>query len=50
EIVITTPGRLIGMLEFGHTNLNRVTYLMLDEADCMLGMGFEPRIRQIVSQ
>ncbi|KAI3985658.1 hypothetical protein MKX01_033941 [Papaver californicum] len=50
EIVITTPGRLIDMLESGLTNLNRVTYLVLDEADCMLDMGFEPQIRQIVSQ
>ncbi|RZC92450.1 hypothetical protein C5167_004283 [Papaver somniferum] len=50
EIVIATPGRLIDMLDSGHTNLNRVTYLVLDEADRMLDMGFEPQIRQIVSQ
>ncbi|CAM9501907.1 unnamed protein product, partial [Sphacelaria rigidula] len=50
EIVIATPGRLIDMLESGVTNLRRVTYLVLDEADRMLDMGFEPQIRKIVSQ
>jgi ATP-dependent RNA helicase DDX5/DBP2 len=50
EIVIATPGRLIDHLEGGTTNLRRVTYLVLDEADRMLDMGFEPQIRKIVSQ
>ncbi|XP_076946181.1 DEAD-box ATP-dependent RNA helicase 20-like isoform X2 [Bidens hawaiensis] len=50
EIVIGTPGRLIDMLEARHTNLKRVTYLVLDEADRMLDMGFEPQIRKIISQ
>lgn len=50
EIVIATPGRLIDMLEAQHTNLQRVTYLVLDEADRMLDMGFEPQIRKIVDQ
>ncbi|GKD22916.1 DEAD-box ATP-dependent RNA helicase 20, partial [Tanacetum coccineum] len=50
EIVICTPGRLIDMLEARHTNLRRVTYLVLDEADRMLDMGFEPQIRKIISQ
>ena len=50
EIVIATPGRLINMLETQKTNLRRVTYLVMDEADCMLDMGFEPQIRKIVSQ
>ncbi|KAB2002147.1 hypothetical protein ES319_D11G045700v1 [Gossypium barbadense] len=50
EIVIATPGRLIDMLEAQNTNLKRVTYLVLDEADRMLDMGFEPQIRKIVSQ
>merc|ERR1712159_628274 len=50
EIVIATPGRLLDFLESGTTNLKRVTYLALDEADRMLDMGFEPQIRRIVSQ
>ena len=50
EIVIATPGRLIDMLESRQTNLRRVTYLVLDEADRMLDMGFEPQIRKIISQ
>jgi len=50
EVLIATPGRLIDMLETGKTNLRRVTYLVLDEADRMLDMGFEPQIRKIVGQ
>ncbi|XP_071442122.1 probable ATP-dependent RNA helicase DDX17 isoform X2 [Hetaerina americana] len=50
EIVIATPGRLIDFLERGTTNLRRCTYLVLDEADRMLDMGFEPQIRKIVEQ
>jgi len=38
------------MLESNHTNLQRVTYLVLDEADRMLDMGFDPQLRKIVSQ
>ena len=50
EILIATPGRLIDLLETGKTNLRRVTYLVLDEADRMLDMGFEDQIRKIVDQ
>lgn len=50
EVVIATPGRLIDFLERGITNLRRCTYLVLDEADRMLDMGFEPQIRKIVEQ
>lgn len=47
---MATPGRLIDHLECENTNLKRVTYLVLDEADRMLDMGFEPQIRKIVRQ
>ena len=50
EICIATPGRLIDMLECNATNLRRVTYLVLDEADRMLDLGFEPQIRKILEQ
>jgi len=50
EIVIATPGRLMDFLEQETTNLRRVTYLVLDEADRMLDMGFEPQMRKILSQ
>ena len=48
EICIATPGRLIDFLDSGKTNMRRCTYLVLDEADRMLDMGFEPQIRKIV--
>jgi ATP-dependent RNA helicase DDX5/DBP2 len=50
EIVIATPGRLIDFLDSGDTNLKRVTYCCLDEADRMLDMGFEPQVRKITGQ
>ena len=39
EILVACPGRLIDFLTQGTTNLRRVTYLVLDEADRMLDMG-----------
>lgn len=50
EICIATPGRLIDFLESYKTNLRRTTYLVLDEADRMLDMGFEPQIKKIIQQ
>eukprot|EP00921_Rhytidocystis_pertsovi_P000084 GHVQ01000203.1.p1 GENE.GHVQ01000203.1~~GHVQ01000203.1.p1 ORF type:complete len:627 (+),score=78.02 GHVQ01000203.1:100-1881(+) len=50
ELVVATPGRLLDFLESDIVNLKRTTYLVLDEADRMLDMGFEPQIRKIVSQ
>ncbi|XP_002025535.2 ATP-dependent RNA helicase dbp2 [Drosophila persimilis] len=50
EVIIATPGRLIDFLENRNTNLARCTYLVLDEADRMLDMGFEPQIRKIIEQ
>lgn len=50
EIMIATPGRLIDILQMRKVSLSRCTYLVLDEADRMLDMGFEPQIRKIVDQ
>lgn len=46
DILIATPGRLNDFLVSRTTTLNRSTYVVLDEADRMLDMGFEPQIRQ----
>lgn len=48
--MIATPGRLLDLLATRSTNLNRITYLVLDEADRMLDMGFEPQIRKVIEQ
>ena len=50
EVCVATPGRLIDLLESKATNLLRITYLVLDEADRMLDMGFQPQIKAICSQ
>lgn len=50
HVVIATPGRLLDLIEMRKTNLKRTTYLVLDEADRMLDMGFEPQIRKIIDQ
>jgi ATP-dependent RNA helicase DDX5/DBP2 len=50
HLLVATPGRLIDFLSDGTTNLRRVSYVVLDEADRMLDMGFEPQIRQIMGQ
>lgn len=46
DIVIATPGRLNDFITSKTTSLNRCSYVVLDEADRMLDMGFEPQIRQ----
>ncbi|KAK4299047.1 hypothetical protein Pmani_028637 [Petrolisthes manimaculis] len=48
EIIVATPGRLNEFVEKKIVNLSSVSYLVLDEADRMLDMGFEPQIRKII--
>jgi ATP-dependent RNA helicase DDX46/PRP5 len=51
EIVVCTPGRMIDILCTSSgkiTNLRRVTFLVMDEADRMFDMGFEPQITRVV--
>ncbi|KAH9422538.1 ATP-dependent RNA helicase ddx42 [Dermatophagoides pteronyssinus] len=50
DIVVATPGRMIDFIKMKATNLLRVTYLVLDEADRMFDMGFEPQVRSICNQ
>ncbi|KAK2974590.1 hypothetical protein RJ640_025239 [Escallonia rubra] len=48
SIVVATPGRFIDHLQQGNTFLSRISYVVLDEADRMLDMGFEPQIREVM--
>lgn len=48
EIVIATPGRLIDVLENRYLVLSQCTYVVLDEADRMIDMGFEPDVQKIL--
>lgn len=53
QVVVSTPGRLIDLLAANGgrvSNLRRVTYVVLDEADRMFDFGFEPQVNKIFSQ
>lgn len=50
DIIIATPGRLIAHMNMGYVKFDKLDYLVLDEADKMLDMGFMPDLLRIVSQ
>ncbi|EEY61994.1 DEAD/DEAH box RNA helicase, putative [Phytophthora infestans T30-4] len=50
EVVVATPGRLIEMIRKKAAPMNRVTFVVLDEADRMFEMGFEPQLRSVMGQ
>jgi ATP-dependent RNA helicase RhlE len=50
DIVVATPGRLEDLIARGVVSLDQVQVLVLDEADRMLDMGFQPAVKRIVTQ
>jgi ATP-dependent RNA helicase RhlE len=50
DIIIATPGRLIAHLQMGYVKFDQIKYLVLDEADKMMDMGFSDDIMNIVRQ
>tara|TARA_B100001113_G_scaffold264714_1_gene219659 strand:+ start:1246 stop:2607 length:1362 start_codon:yes stop_codon:yes gene_type:complete len=50
DILVATPGRLLDLISQGHVDLSHVQFLVLDEADRMLDMGFIRDIRKILAQ
>jgi len=51
-VVVCTPGRMIDILATSSgkiTNLRRITYIVIDEADRMFDLGFEPQIMRIIN-
>ena len=50
DVLVATPGRLLDYMEQGEINLSSIEYLVLDEVDRMLDMGFLPQVRRIVEK
>jgi ATP-dependent RNA helicase RhlE len=50
DVLVATPGRLLDLLHQGACRLDRVRFLVLDEADRMLDMGFLPDVRRIIQK
>lgn len=49
DLLIATPGRLVDLMQQGHVKLDKLTHLVLDEADRMLDMGFIRDIKKIIA-
>jgi ATP-dependent RNA helicase DDX23/PRP28 len=47
EVVIATPGMLVDVFENRFLVLSRCTYIVMDEADRMIDMGFEPDVQKV---
>ncbi len=50
DVLVATPGRLLDFMEEGDVNLANIEFLVLDEVDRMLDMGFLPQVRRIVER
>src|SRR6187431_569383 len=50
DILVATPGRLLDLMNQGHVSLRDVEFLVLDEADRMLDMGFVRDVKRIISK
>ncbi len=50
DIIVATPGRLMDLIELGAVDLDRIEYLVLDEADRLLDMGFIDVINAIINR
>jgi ATP-dependent RNA helicase RhlE len=50
DVLVATPGRLLDFMEEGVVDLSSIEYLVLDEVDRMLDMGFLPQVRRIVEK
>jgi ATP-dependent RNA helicase RhlE len=48
EIIVATPGRLLDHIQRGNAKLNRVSYVVIDEADRLMDMGFMPDLKKIL--
>ena len=46
QVAVCTPGRMIDLIKMKACTMRRTTFVVLDEADRMLDMGFEPQVRQ----
>ena len=50
DVLIVTPGRMIDHMRYDHVDFSDIEYLVLDEADRMLDMGFLPSVKQIIKE